>query len=170
MLTPRELDAFQHLQSLFSRPSILTHFDPQRRFYIDMDASKEHGFGAYAYHVLGEQDDTSTSKVIPKQKCIQPILFLSKDLTEAEKKYWPTKLEVACLVWVVQKLCHLVEPSQLPTIIYTDHSTALQIVCQSVRATVQRCDRTTYDVQQVRRTTYNSTTWSHTLSKPVVSK
>ena len=39
-----------------------------------------------------------------------------------------------------------------------------------VRATVRRCDHMTYDVRQVRRTTHDSTTWSHSLSKQLVSK
>ena len=39
-----------------------------------------------------------------------------------------------------------------------------------VRATVRRCDRMMYDVRRIRHTTYDSTTWSHTLSKHAVSK
>ena len=40
----------------------------------------------------------------------------------------------------------------------------------AVRATVRWCDHMTYDVRQVRHTTYDSTTWSHWLSKQLVSK
>ena len=52
--TPRELQAFYYLQRMFSRPSILVHFNPKRQMYIDMDSSKEGGHGAYAYHSTEE--------------------------------------------------------------------------------------------------------------------
>ncbi len=48
--TPTELNSFHQLQSMFSRPSVLAHFDPKRQLYIDLDASKEFGFGAHVYH------------------------------------------------------------------------------------------------------------------------
>jgi hypothetical protein len=40
----------------------------------------------------------------PSRTATQPVLFPSRCLTEAEKKYWPTELEVAGLVWVIRKL------------------------------------------------------------------
>ena len=39
-----------------------------------------------------------------------------------------------------------------------------------VRATVRRYNHMTYDVRQVQHMTYNSITWSHLLSKQLVSK
>ena len=62
---------------------------------------------------------------------MQPILFLSRQLTPAESRYWPTELEMAGIVWVVKKIRHLIEASTQPTIIYTDHSAAIGIVRQS---------------------------------------
>lgn len=92
--TPLELDAFHHLQSSFSRPSMLIHFVVWRILFIDIDASKDRGFGVMVYQSKDEKNPpTSTS--------IRPILFLSKLLTPAESRYWPTKLEVACLVWAI---------------------------------------------------------------------
>ena len=69
--------------------------------------------------------------LMPKQKDVQPILFLSKLLTDAETRYWPTELEVAALVWAIRKVRHLVEAADLPTIVYTDHSATTQIVKQT---------------------------------------
>ena len=132
MPTPKELNAFHHLQSMFSKPSILVHFSPKRLLYIDMDASKEVGVGAYAYHVTVEP----TTKSPPKQKTIQPILFLSRELTGPEAQYWPTELEMSGLVWVVRKLRHLIEASEASVIVFTDHSATCQIARQTSLNTV----------------------------------
>ena len=124
--TPKELNAFHHLQKLFSSPIILVHFDDKRRLFIDLDASKEFGFGAHVYHSLDE--DIAS---IPKQKSQQSILFLSRLLSDAETRYWPTELEIAGIVWVVKKIRHMVEAAKDYTIIYTDHSAAVSIVRQT---------------------------------------
>ena len=71
------------------------------------------------------------TKKPPKQKSIQPILFLSRELTDPEKKYWSSELEVAGLVWVVKKLRHMIETAELPVIVYTDHAAAVGISKQS---------------------------------------
>ena len=122
--------AFWKLQCLFSHPGILVHFNHLCQLYINIDASKERGLGAIAYH---ESELTPSIKDgNPKQKAIQPILFMSHLLTDAETHYWPTELEVQCLVWSVTKLQHMIEASELPTvIIYTDHSATVGIVKQT---------------------------------------
>jgi hypothetical protein len=43
----------------------------------------------------------------PTKDDIQPIMFLSRLLTPAEKNYWPTELETAGLIWVIKKVRHL---------------------------------------------------------------
>lgn len=70
---------------------MLTHYDHTRPMFVDLDASQL-GIGAMVYHVK----DDSTAK--PQKSQIQPILFLSQVINEAEKNYWPTELEVAGLV------------------------------------------------------------------------
>ena len=130
--TPKELNAFHHLQSMFLKPSTLVHFSPKQLLYIDMDTSKEVGIGAYVYHVIVEL----TMKSPPKQKTIQPILFLSRELTGPEAQYWPTELEVSGLVWVVQKLRHLIEASETSVVVFTDHSATCQIARQTSLNTV----------------------------------
>lgn len=62
---------------------------------------------------------------------MQPIMFLSRLLADAETRYWPTELEIAGLVWVVKKTRHLIEAAHRVTIIYTDHSAAIPIVRQT---------------------------------------
>ena len=77
---------------------------------------------------------TSTIKAAaehPKQKSLQSILFLSRQLKPAETRYWPTELEMVGIVWVVKKIRYLIDVSVGVTIIYTDHSAAVQLVRQT---------------------------------------
>ena len=62
---------------------------------------------------------------------MKPIIFLSRLLTSAEKNYWPTKLEIAEFVWVLKKIRHIIESSQHPIMIQTDHSAILDIIKQN---------------------------------------
>ena len=41
---PAQLKAFSMLQKLFTYSAILNHFDPNRHFYVIIDASLEDGF------------------------------------------------------------------------------------------------------------------------------
>ena len=151
MPTPKELNSFDQLQKLLASPRILIHFDDNRWLYIDLDASKEFGLAAHVYYcadddptklgkhtnkIFGQAVQTSsfdseTSAEYPRQKSQQPILFLSRMLTDAEARYWPTKMEVAALVWAIKKVRHMVEATRKPvTIVYTDHSATVAIVKQ----------------------------------------
>lgn len=94
------------MQSHFQKPSFL--LDPCRPLFVDVDSSKQYGHGAILYHVLGDPKVTTIVKdgkaaQFPKT-AIQPILFLSKRLSIPESHYWPTELEVAGLVWVLERL------------------------------------------------------------------
>ena len=105
------------------------YHNPDKVLWIDLNASKEFGFGAVAFH------DTEGSSLPegrwPSRTSMQPILFLSRLLTQAEKNYWPTELEIAGFVWVIKKLRHLVESSRAKVIIQTDHTAILDIMQQS---------------------------------------
>ena len=144
--TPSELDSFHQLQNLFSRPTILIHYDLKRQLYADMDASKEFGFGAHVYHMKESHGLTSG------QKNVESILFLSKALANTETRYWPTELEVAGLVWLVRKICHMLESAEKPTIVYTDHSATLGIVHQSSLTSTTSIDK--MNLQLVRASKY----------------
>ena len=62
------------LEKLLSHPEkILIHFDPNRHFYVDIDASQEVGFGAHAEHMKDKGSE-------PHRKSQWPKLFLSKIL------------------------------------------------------------------------------------------
>ena len=127
--SPVELAAFHDLQNAFKSPTFLMHFDRKRKLYVDIDASKVWGFAAMIYHA---KNDTS----MPARTDVQAIMFLSKSINSAERNYWPTELEVAAIVWVVRKIRHLIEASEVPpVVIYTDHSAAVQISRQTTLST-----------------------------------
>ena len=136
--SPAEYEAYRNIQCAFKNPTMLIHADKTRRLFIDLDAAKsDTGFGAIIYHVEGELDylDGKTKMIPPTRARIQPILFLSRLLNRYEKNYWPTELEVACLVWVLKKVRHLIEAAEKPTIIWTDHAATISIAKQSSMST-----------------------------------
>ena len=92
--TIEEYESYQHLQKAFSKPSFLIHFSPYRPSFIDVNASKQMSIGVMVFHVV---DDPEGDENFTKNQ-IQPIMFLSKRLSPAETKYWPTELEVAGVV------------------------------------------------------------------------
>ena len=62
-------------------------------------------------------------------------MFLSRYLTEPEKRYWPIKLKVIYLVWAARKLRHYIK-SILGTTVFTDHSSTPDILKQTILQTI----------------------------------
>ena len=56
--TPQEHASFFSIQEALSQPSTLVYHDPDKTLWIDLDASKEFGFGAVVFH-------TSTNENLP---------------------------------------------------------------------------------------------------------
>ena len=82
------------------------------------------------YHYKKNSISEASSKVTRID--VQPIMFLSRCLNTAEYNYWPTKLEIADVVWVVKKIRHMIESSlKPPVIVYIDHSAAIFISKQT---------------------------------------
>lgn len=128
-LTPQELASFQSIQDALSQPSTLVHHDPEKILWIDLDASNEFGFGAMIFHIAA--NEALPEGRWPSTTSVQPIFFLSRLLTSAERNYWPTELEIAGFVWVVKKVKHIIESSKSSVIIQTDHSAIIDILQQS---------------------------------------
>ena len=127
--TNAEYESYEYLQIRFSKPSFLVHFEAIRPTFIDVDASKERGFGVMIFHV---QSDPEGDDVVIIRSEIQPIMFLSKILTEAETRYWPTELEVAGVVWVAKKVRHMIESCRKPPVtIFTDHAATAGLIKQT---------------------------------------
>ena len=89
-----------------------------------MNASKEFSFRAHVYHMKKSHSFTAD------QKSMKLILFLNKTLSNTEICYWLTELKVTDLVWLVQKICYILKSAEKLTIVYTNHSVTLDIVCQ----------------------------------------
>ena len=59
---------------------------------------------------------------------VKLILFLSRMLNTAETNYWSTELEVADIIWIIKRVRHLIDFTDVfSIIIYIDHSTAISI-------------------------------------------
>lgn len=132
--TEAELNSYKLLQEALGSQRYLVHYNPVRQLYADIDSSKETGMGAMIYHVK-DKDSSVKAGDYPARSNVEPIIFLSRLLTSAETRYWPTELELAGLVWVIRKIRHLIETSQAATIFYTDHGAALGIARQTTLST-----------------------------------
>ena len=146
--TAEELESYRQLQEAFSRASFLVHFSAERVLFIDIDASKRRGFGAMVYHLKSSADPAK-----PKRTDVEPILFLSRMLNEAEKRYWPTELETAGLVWVVRRVRHMIEAAKHTTVIFTDHNANASIAEQT---TLSSSNTDKLNLRLVRASTYLS--------------
>lgn len=124
--TESERRSFDIIQEDLSRSSYLVHWSPSRTVFVKLDAARERGFGAMVFHCRGNWD----GQHIPIES-IEPVMFLSKVLTKAEKRYYATELEVACLVWVCRSLRIRFQSSVFPIVILTDHRATRGIVEQT---------------------------------------
>ena len=52
---PHELASFQSIQEALSQPSTLVHHNPEKVLWIDLNASKEFGFGAIVFHTASNK-------------------------------------------------------------------------------------------------------------------
>ena len=96
--TSEKLESFKVLQSILSDLFFLIHIDQVQKLYIDLDALKK-DIKIYVYHVKENSNlDSNQWKNDFTRINMKSVMFLSKKLTNAEKKYWPTKLEVVRLV------------------------------------------------------------------------
>ena len=62
---------------------------------------------------------------------MQPILFLSRSLSNPELRYSVSEMEVACLVWTACKLHTMLQSSRHPVIVLTDYSATKGIIEQT---------------------------------------
>ena len=98
--TKTEEDSYRQLQSSFSRFSWLVHQNSNRILYVDVDESRK-DFDVMMYHFKSDKGKQSLlndvdlrnafeiklSSASLKRKNVESIMFLSRMLTFAEKKY-----------------------------------------------------------------------------------
>ena len=130
-----EVKAFHSLQQAFTSPSFLIHYNRTRPLFVNLNAFKSFEFATMIYHHKKNSISKAFSKIIRID--VQSIMFLSRYLNTAEHNYWPTKLEIADVMWIVKKIRHMIEFSlKSPVIVYTDHSAAVSISKQTTLNTI----------------------------------
>ena len=77
-----ELNSYNRLQKVFRKIELLIHHDSTRITYINVDAFKRRDFEIVIYHLKPDADANNL-----KREEIQSIMFLSRMLTFAEKRY-----------------------------------------------------------------------------------
>ncbi len=121
----KEFKTFSDLKNVFSVSTFLAHFDLKRQLYINLDAFKTWDFAFMIYHIKNFVVDNI--KFI-SHIFVELILFLSRMLNTAEANYWSTELKVADIVWIIKRVHHLIDFTDISSIIiYINHSTAISI-------------------------------------------
>ncbi|RYC55019.1 hypothetical protein CHU98_g11190 [Xylaria longipes] len=125
--TPTEAErlAFEDLRRALTQHTLLHFFSPEHKLCIDFDVSCK-GIGVSVYHIAEESlakitSPDGTLTTFPPRTAIQPIAFLSRLLAHAEKRYWPTEMEVLGFVWALRKTRHWIDVAQAGVYIFTDH-------------------------------------------------
>ena len=99
--------AFEILKARLSSAPVLIHPNFDREFILYTDACRK-GIGAGLYQMSLEDNK------------LHPVLFISRQLKDAETRYLATELECLGLAWSLHKLQHYVDGAKL--MIYTDHA------------------------------------------------
>ena len=102
--TNEKLNSYCQLQKFFTRVEFLIHFDRNRTLYIDIDVSKRCDFEVMIYHLKIETNSKKSRRID-----VESILFLSRLLDFAKTRYWFTELKMIDLVWIVKRVCHMIE-------------------------------------------------------------
>ena len=76
-----KLKSFKTLQEHFCKLSFLIYFNLKRKLYIDLNVSKQYKFKIIIYYTKSEPKDNILRNVI------ELIMFLNKELNNAEKNY-----------------------------------------------------------------------------------
>lgn len=110
---PDLVAAFEDVRDALAAKPKLYHLRYDRPAYAYLDSSREYGTGLAVY-----QMDADPEEPFCRTKLV-PLHFLSKPITDAERNYWPTDLEMSGLVWSVKKLRPYLEHVHVHFI--TDH-------------------------------------------------
>ena len=127
--TFKKIAFFELLQFLLTKFFYLIYVDFKKKLFIDFDFSKEFDFVDMIYYI--KKFVNWNGKNYSSRKTIEFILFLNRLLIDVETKYWFTKLKLASIVWILKKVRYIIDFfEQSFTVIFTNHSAALNIVKQ----------------------------------------
>ena len=123
-----EYQLYEYLQSKFSKSNFLIYFEAMKSTFIDVDVSKEKKFEIMIFHV---QNNFEENDIIIIKNEIQFIMFFSKILIDAETRYWLIELKMIEVVWIVKKICHMIESCRKSSmIIFIDHAVTADLIKQ----------------------------------------
>ena len=131
--TPLEIASFEETKRILCSPNALTHHDPTLPLLYYVDSCKEWGYAVAIHQVprkLMEENGLTVEDIVNgnyDRQLEHPVMYLSKQLNKHEQHYWSTELEIAGIVWAVQKTRHLVEGNNCVKL-YTDHKSAEDIL------------------------------------------
>ena len=118
----------------------MIHHDTRLPLLLYVDSSVEGGYAVAVHQVpkhAMKKESLSIEDILNGRhdhKLERPITYLSKQLNKHEVHYWPTELEIAGIVWSVQKLRHLIEGSDYVKV-FTDHKAAEDILASKTLKT-----------------------------------
>ena len=130
--TQLEIASFEETKRILCSPNALTHHDPTLPLLYYVDSCKEWGYAVAIYQVprkLMEENGLTVEDIVNgnyDRQLEHPVMYLSKQLNKHEQHYWSTELEIAGIVWAVQKTWHLIEGNNCVKL-YTDHKSAEDI-------------------------------------------
>ena len=127
-----EIASFQTLKNIMCSELFLVHDDSSLPLLYYVDSSQE-GMACAVHqvpkHIMAEHSLTLENIMngnYPRD-LERPVMYLSRLLSKYEVNYWPTELEIAGIVWSMQKMRHMIEGS-VAVKIYTDHKSAEDVL------------------------------------------
>ena len=103
--TDAHRELFAKAKTLLQSSSLLTHFDPVKQLIVAADASPI-GIGALLSHKMEDGSE-------------QPIAFVSRSLSPAERRYSQLEKEGLAIIFTVKKFHQF--PHGRTFLIYSDH-------------------------------------------------
>ena len=104
-MTHERVQAYEELKKLLTTAPVLAQPDYSKPFKLYIDACLD-GLGAALHQRFVEND-------IPVEK---PILFISRQIKDTEKRYGASQMECLALVWALEKLHYYLEGSNFEVI------------------------------------------------------
>jgi len=108
----RLVQAYDDVKNALASHPRLYHMVDDLLIYAFVDSSKEYGTGLAVYQLTGDLEVYSKNRLVP-------LHFMSKPLTDAETRYWPTHLEMSGLVWAANRMRPYMEQAFVTFV--TDH-------------------------------------------------
>ena len=116
--TEKDIEAFEHIKKLLCGELILQRINPDKPFILRVDASG-YAIGACLEQLRDEQrvpteDDSLQKKTVP-------VAFLSRKLTDTQRRWVPREQETYAIVCALMKFDTII--GLQPVVILSDHKT-----------------------------------------------